>query len=157
MPSGVRIDAARPDDVAELVRLEAMFPRSDQISPRSWRRFAARPGCVWVARASEGLAGAAVVLTRKGSARARLYSLAVAEHARGGGVARALLEACEAAARSAGRRTLRLEVRPDNTPARALYARAGFRPVGVRAQFYGDGADALILDKPLDEERTSAS
>lgn len=52
-----------------------------------------------------------------------------------------------------------LEVRLSNEAARALYARFGFRPVGVRPRYYSDnGEDALImttdrLDSPPMRER----
>lgn len=52
-----------------------------------------------------------------------------------------------------------LEVRLSNIAARALYARFGFRPVGLRPRYYSDnGEDALImttdrLDSPEMRER----
>ena len=43
-------------------------------------------------------------------------------------------------------RVMTLEVRLSNQPARALYHRFGFRPVGVRPRYYSDnGEDALIM------------
>jgi ribosomal-protein-alanine N-acetyltransferase len=45
-----------------------------------------------------------------------------------------------------GARVMTLEVRLSNMPARALYQRFGFRPVGVRPRYYSDnGEDALIM------------
>ncbi len=45
-----------------------------------------------------------------------------------------------------GARVVTLEVRLCNQPARALYQRFGFRPVGVRPRYYSDnGEDALIM------------
>jgi ribosomal-protein-alanine N-acetyltransferase len=39
-----------------------------------------------------------------------------------------------------------LEVRLSNDAARQLYARFGFRPVGIRPRYYSDnGEDALIM------------
>ena len=39
-----------------------------------------------------------------------------------------------------------LEVRLSNTPARRLYEKYGFRPVGIRPRYYSDnGEDALIM------------
>jgi ribosomal-protein-alanine N-acetyltransferase len=38
-----------------------------------------------------------------------------------------------------------LEVRPSNAAARALYERAGFRDAGLRARYYQDGEDALVM------------
>jgi ribosomal-protein-alanine N-acetyltransferase len=52
-----------------------------------------------------------------------------------------------------GARQATLEVRLSNLPARRLYERFGFRPVGVRPHYYTDnGEDALIMTtSDLDE------
>ena len=56
-------------------------------------------------------------------------------------------------------RVMTLEVRLSNRPARDLYARFGFKPVGVRPRYYSDnGEDALImttdvLSEPLMRQR----
>ena len=58
---------------------------------------------------------------------------------------RLLLELLELAVRL-GARVVTLEVRLSNAPARRLYQRFGFRPVGVRPRYYSDnGEDALIM------------
>ncbi len=45
-----------------------------------------------------------------------------------------------------GANVVTLEVRLSNIPARTLYQRFGFRPVGVRPRYYSDnGEDALIM------------
>ena len=98
-----------------------------------------------------GLLGKAVVFYRARSDIARLYSIAVAETARGRGVAKALLAAVEAAARAHGRARLRLEVRKDNAGAIALYERLGFQRFGEKRGFYEDGADAWRYEKPLEQ------
>ena len=60
------------------------------------------------------------------------------------------------------RHVLTLEVRLSNIPARTLYQRFGFRPVGVRPRYYSDnGEDALIMttdpiDSPQMEARMAA-
>ena len=49
-------------------------------------------------------------------------------------------------ARDVGASVLTLEVRLSNVGARTLYARFGFRPVGVRPRYYSDNSeDALIM------------
>jgi ribosomal-protein-alanine N-acetyltransferase len=59
--------------------------------------------------------------------------------------ARLLLEMMRRAT-DLGARVVTLEVRLSNVPARALYQRFGFRPVGVRPRYYSDnGEDALIM------------
>ena len=59
--------------------------------------------------------------------------------------ARLLFELLELAA-DLGAHVVTLEVRLSNEPARRLYQRFGFRPVGVRPRYYSDnGEDALIM------------
>jgi ribosomal protein S18 acetylase RimI-like enzyme len=63
--------------------------------------------------------------------------LGVAEWARRRGVASALLAACEAEARRAGKRRLTLWVTADNRAARPLYERYGFREARRRRWLVG--------------------
>ena len=42
-----------------------------------------------------------------------------------------------------------LEVRDGNTAARALYATAGFAPVGRRPRYYADGEDAVTYHRSM--------
>jgi ribosomal-protein-alanine N-acetyltransferase len=64
-------------------------------------------------------------------------------------VAGRLLTAAERAARRLGADRIRLEVRRDNRPAYALYARAGYAQFGLRPGYYADGMDAARLEKAL--------
>jgi ribosomal-protein-alanine N-acetyltransferase len=65
---------------------------------------------------------------------------------RGRGIARRLLDHVLAQARQTGYALATLEVRRSNEPAIALYERAGFRTVHVRARYYqDDGEDALVM------------
>lgn len=93
--------------------------------------------------------GGGMVLARVVADQAEILTLAVAPAARRGGRAAALLAAAERQAAAAGARTMYLEVAENNAPARALYAGAGYAPVGRRRAYYADGADALVLGKRL--------
>jgi ribosomal-protein-alanine N-acetyltransferase len=57
-----------------------------------------------------------------------------------------------------GAREATLEVRLSNLPARRLYEKYGFRPVGLRPRYYSDNhEDALIMTtEPLDSSRMTA-
>jgi ribosomal-protein-alanine N-acetyltransferase len=57
-----------------------------------------------------------------------------------------------------GAREATLEVRLSNLPARRLYEKYGFRPVGLRPRYYSDNnEDALIMTtEPLDGSRMVA-
>ena len=74
-----------------------------------------------------------------------IHDLAVLPGYRGQGVGRALLQAAEDRARMKGCCKLTLEVRDDNTSARAVYQRFGFGDFVV-----GESAPTRFLAKPLD-------
>jgi ribosomal-protein-alanine N-acetyltransferase len=48
-------------------------------------------------------------------------------------------------ARRAGMASLTLEVRESNVSAQSLYRRFGFAPVGVRAKYYENRDDAIVM------------
>lgn len=73
--------------------------------------------------------------------QADLLALAVAENYRRRGLARRLL------LETAPPALLTLEVAENNGPARRLYESLGFQPVGRRADYYGPGRPALVLQK----------
>lgn len=76
----------------------------------------------------------------------QIHAIATHPDHRRAGVGAALLGHALAAARAAGCGTATLEVRRGNAPAIALYERAGFRTIHVRADYYQDnGEDALIM------------
>jgi ribosomal protein S18 acetylase RimI-like enzyme len=153
---GVEIRDATDADLKGLSALEERTFASDRMAERSFRRLLARPSArVRVAVDSPaggvgGILGYHLVLMRKNSAVARLYSLAVDARRRGGGLGERLLADAEAVAAGARRSFLRLEVHERNRPAIALYERRGFRPIGRYAAYYADRADALRYEKPLE-------
>jgi len=68
------------------------------------------------------------------------------------GAAAQLLEETLSHARRQGLERLLLEVRRGNVGAQALYRRYGFRECGLRRGYYGDGEDALLMERPLADE-----
>ncbi len=50
---------------------------------------------------------------------------------------------------TSGRDRVLLEVRADNGPALAFYARAGFAEIDRRRRYYRDGTDAIVLELDL--------
>ncbi len=145
------IRAAAPADVEALVALENSVFETDRISRRSFLRFinSASADVLVAQAAGGGIAGYALNLYRRTTSVARLYSIATTEAARGTGLGRALIEAAEDAARRHGELFMRLEVRPDNQPAIALYEKRGYKLFARCLGYYGDNADALRLEKSL--------
>jgi ribosomal protein S18 acetylase RimI-like enzyme len=146
----VRIRCAEPGDVDALVQLEHRAFTTDRMSRRSLRRLLHSPSAaVLVAVGNGQLAGVAIVLFRARSSVARLYSIAVAPHAGGRGVASMLLDAAEEEALARGCRIMRLEVHRANHAAISRYRKSGYREFGRHRAYYEDGADALRFEKRL--------
>ena len=120
MPAEIR--KARASDVDDLAAIEKAVFSSDRISRRSFRLFIERETAeTLVAEVDGRVAGYAIVLFRKGSGVARLYSIATGPFFGGLGVGRMLLGSAEDAAFEHGRMMLRLEVREDNSRAIRIY------------------------------------
>jgi len=149
--SSLSIRPARSGDLEAILALELVVFSADRLSRRSLRAFIAHPQRPLMVAIAEGrLAGYALVVLRKGSQTARLYSIAVDRKLARRGVGRALMAASERYARARGRDRLSLEVRADNAAAIALYRGLGFREFGHYDDYYADGARALRFEKPLD-------
>jgi ribosomal protein S18 acetylase RimI-like enzyme len=142
---------ANPDDVKPIEALETRAFASDRLSARSLRDYLKSPAAsVLVAEDEAGrLAGYAIVRFRRATSVARLYSIAVAEDARGRGVGEQLLTAAEDEARRRGDLFMRLEVRADNASAIALYERLGYKAFGRHMDYYEDHAEAIRLEKRI--------
>jgi len=104
-------------------------------------------------RAMRGASLAGFIMSRHASEEAEILSVAVARARRGRGLARNLLNLHLRRLAGLGVRAVFLEVDEQNQPAIRLYARAGFREVGRRPNYYpGDGsavATALVLRRDL--------
>jgi len=100
-------------------------------------------------RATSGRRNVGFILSRRAVDEAEILSVAVARAWQGRGLARRLLDLHLRRLAGLGLRAVFLEVDEDNTPARRLYARAGFREVGRRPGYYPGGKGALVLRRDL--------
>ncbi|HMG55916.1 MAG TPA: ribosomal protein S18-alanine N-acetyltransferase [Kofleriaceae bacterium] len=81
-----------------------------------------------------------------GVGEVHVHTIAIHPDHRRRGIGAALLGRALAQGRAAGCGLATLEVRRGNAPAIAMYQRAGFRTVHVRARYYQDnGEDALVM------------
>jgi ribosomal-protein-alanine acetyltransferase len=146
----IRIRTAEERDIDALVELEYRAFNTDRLSRRSLRRFLKAPSAdLLVAEADGRVAGTAILLFRPRSKAARLYSIAVAPHMSGRGIAPQLLQAVEEFATERGCSSIRLEVHQTNHAAIARYHKSGYREFGRRRRYYDDGGDALRFEKSL--------
>jgi len=139
-------------DLERLAELErSLFPDDAWSEQSWWSELAHRPRRRYaVVEADEDLAGYAG-LDCAGDV-ADVMTIAVSPRHQGHGLGQRLLDWLLDQARDSGAEAVLLEVRADNEPARALYARNGFEQIHVRRGYYQPaGVDALILRAHLTE------
>lgn len=104
---------------------------------------------IWVVGAPGALEG--FISVQLAADEVEIHDLLVHPEFRRGGRGRQLLVRALFAAARGGARRAYLEFRASNAPARALYERLGFEVLGVRARYYADGEDAVLMgvDLPL--------
>lgn len=104
-------------------------------------------------RATSGRTLAGFILSRLIDEEAEILSVAVAPAWRGRSLARNLLNLHLRRLAGLGVSAVFLEVGESNTPATRLYARAGFREVGRRENYYQEtaakGSTAVVLRRDL--------
>lgn len=141
---------AKLTDLDSLVALENGCFESDRLSRRSFRHILTKGRAITIVEEEAGrVRGYAMVLYRAGVSLARLYSIAVDPEARNLGIGRSLLEAAENRALGVDCVYMRLELRPDNPSAIALYTRLGYRRFGIYDDYYEDHMWALRYEKVL--------
>lgn len=142
------IRPATPADVNALKRLEDACFTTDRLTRRQLRHLILHAhATVLVGLLASEAVAAIVVLYRKGSDIARIYSLAVDARMRRQGLGKSLLGAAEHVAALGGRRRMRLEVEDDNQAAIHLYESCGYQSIARLPGYYENGAIARRLEK----------
>ena len=145
----------RRNDVSAIAALEqTLFSCKYPISRRSLIKLVHSPTAkVIVAEYAGEFAGCAIVLFRRTSSIARLYTIGRVPARKGRGIGLELLQAAEHAALVRHCTSIRLEVCVVNRRALRLYRARGYREFARRLNYYPSGADALRLEKHLTPPR----
>lgn len=139
------------DDVDAIMEMEHTVFVNDAWSTDMMRSELRSPhGYYLVATAADGdsgvLDGYAGLFAPSRSDDADIQTIAVAEHARGRGLGRLLMQALIEQSRQQDVRQVFLEVRADNPVAITLYRSLGFEELGVRPGYYQpDDVDAIVM------------
>lgn len=144
--SDVHFRQALASDIDALFDIEQQSFRYDRLSRRSLLRLTARhdSAIVTVAVLEGRVVGYIVVLLRRNSQRARIYSLAVHVQARGKHIGKNLIDHALAKTKALGKTVMSLEVKSDNKVAIRLYEKLGFHAFGKRRGYYQDGKAAIL-------------
>ena len=158
----LRIRRAGPADLDALMALEQRCFAQDAQSRRSMAHLIERAhGELRVAEADRGVLGYVMLLYRRGTRVARIYSIAIDAQARGQGLARRLIDDAERCARDAGCARLSAEARWSNQASRALFSACGFSEAGRLADYYegqhGGYEDGVRLVKVLLSDKAPVS
>lgn len=152
----VCFDTARTADIAALCALEyAAFPATaydqERLKARQFQYLICRANAEFsLLRDRHGqLLGYAVLLYRRGSHTARLYSLAIQPHYQGSGLGKLLMSACETLAVARGCQRIHLEALQPNTALIHFYQQQGYQPLATLPGYYSDHQDGLRLAKTL--------
>ena len=149
----ITIRSGRLADLDRLVAIENAAFEGDRLTRRSLRAHLMKPTVRLLVAETDvaGFAqvvGYALIAFRKGSHKARLYSIASDPQHRLG-LGRPLLAACEQEAARRGAESLVLEVRADNARAIALYEARDYTRFGTIEDYYEDGTAAVRYEKRL--------
>ena len=135
-------------DLPELARLEQRAFTDPWSEAQLLEAFGWSGSVMLVAEDAGRITG--YVLARSIVDEGEILSIATDPDLRRAGIGRTLLAAATATLEARGVRSLWLEVRTSNAPARAMYAAAGFVESGVRRDYYRDPVeDALVLQRVL--------
>jgi ribosomal-protein-alanine N-acetyltransferase len=145
------VRAATEDDVDVVGALEAGTLGADAWSPSLVAEGVrgALPTVVYLLAEADGEPVGHAVASLAGDV-VELQRIGVLETARRAGAGSALLEAVDTLARGEHAERLLLEVREDNEPALAFYRAHGFAELARRPRYYGDGATAVVMERPVD-------
>ena len=142
------VERATLDDLSDIMRLEESF--GVRWSEDSWRQELTGEGrLALIARSKSGRA-AGVACFQLVDAVADLHRIVVDSQQRRLGFARVMLVTGLQWAILQGAVRMLLEVDHDNEPAIGLYRGYGFKQVAVRRDYYGPGADALVMERGLE-------
>lgn len=144
------------EDIPRCVEIEhELFAGDDPWSAQAFRAELASGAYYLAAYADDGsllaYAGLATV-GHPGTFESELHTIGVIPQAQRAGIGDALLTALLARADELDA-PVYLEVRTDNDPALALYAKYGFTRIGLRKRYYRpSGADAFTMRRPARSE-----
>jgi ribosomal-protein-alanine N-acetyltransferase len=145
MADGYRIRPASSADIADLVRLErACF--SDPWSAQGFEEVLSAKGSLGLIAENEHGEASGYLLARSVLDECEILNLAVVPEQRRVGIGRALLVQALESIGASGVGRVYLEVRQSNLAAQSLYAAFGFRPMGLRPNYYrSPREDGLVL------------
>ncbi len=139
----MEIRRSLPKDALEIARAEALI-FSDPWSEEDITSTISTEGSMCYTALSDGNI-VAYLIGRQIAPEGEIYRIATLQSHRRRGIAYRLLDFAVRCERELGLESLFLEVREQNTAARALYSSYGFKEIGVRKSYYKNPTDNAII------------
>ena len=140
------------DDLNNLVMIEAECFMNDAFTKNQLEYCLRSPDFVTlVALLDEAIIGFVTgsIKIMGGETAGHIYTLDIKQCHRERGFGGRLLDAFESVLAGKGIRTIYLEVRVDNVPARRLYSKRGYKPLRTLKNYYEPKVDGVMLRKTL--------
>jgi ribosomal-protein-alanine N-acetyltransferase len=148
------IKAANRTDLKALCEIEnEMFDKNSYAL--SYKNFLYHVGKnpLFICKIDNKAVGYVLLLMHKKSSKSRIYSIAVKKEFQNHGVGMKLLEKSFTWTKKIGKKAVKLEVNATNFSAIKLYEKAGFVKIGILANYYPNGANAILMEKILSTEK----
>lgn len=142
----LKIRKARRTDSVALVNIEEKCFSYDRLNMKKFNHFIESNTSILLVLEIKGeVIGYALTLLRKGSKRARIYSLCISLEFNGMGLGKKLfIEMVETLRKKRILKEAKLEVKVSNLGAIKLYESLGFKKIDYKKEFYSDGTDAIV-------------
>ena len=137
------IRRSRPDDADQIVAMEGSIFADPWGQKDIFSYICSENGMCFTATDESGVVG--YIIGTKIPPEGEIYRVAVRPDKRQRGIGYRLLSYCLKTERGSRVESVFLEVRSQNTPARALYKAYGFTELGVRKNYYQNPTDDAIV------------
>lgn len=143
------IRTASPQDIPEIQRLEDESFTDDAFSHRRIAYLIKKAKSATLVYENSGIRGYILLLFRKDTSAARVYSICVHPAYRKMGIGAALMRAAEKLAKERKCTKMTLEVSESNSDAIAFYRSLGFETIRKLEDYYRKGVNGLRMEKML--------
>ena len=134
---------SRPDDAPAIRALELEYFEDAWGERDVFSAICTEGAMCYTAVGDEG-DGVAYILGRLIAPEAEIYRIAVRADKRRRGIGYRLLDYAVKCERGRGLESVFLEVRESNLPAKSLYEKLGFVPIGIRKRYYSNPVENAI-------------
>lgn len=150
MPADFHLRPFEPADFPAVCELDTLcFAADIAYPPEEVAWFLGQRGAICYVAEAAGLVVAWILGGARRGGAGHIITIDVHPDWRRRGVGDAMMTALERHFLAAGCRTARLEVAVDNTGAQAFYTRRGYLTRKTIRNYYANGSDALLMERPL--------